>query len=174
MLIDNKNKDQEDNNRDTSSVATLEKPKVKKPPLYRVILLNDDYTPMEFVVYVLQIFFGFDGDKAQQIMLAVHTHGKGVCGIFTREVAETKSAQVNNFAKENDLFVIKSGALPNEKMDEAKIKALASLPSREELLAKLMGTMQAPIAKFVRTLNEVPTKFVRGLAAVRDQKEVQA
>jgi large subunit ribosomal protein L10 len=59
-------------------------------------------------------------------------------------------------------------------MDEAKIKALASLPSREELLAKLMGTMQAPIAKFVRTLNEVPTKFVRGLAAVRDQKEAQA
>ena len=56
MLIENKNKDQEDNNRDTSSVATLEKPKVKKPPLYRVILLNDDYTPMEFVVYVLQIF----------------------------------------------------------------------------------------------------------------------
>ena len=93
MLIENKNKDQEDNNRDTSSVATLEKPKVKKPPLYRVILLNDDYTPMEFVVYVLQIFFGFDGDKAQQIMLAVHTHGKGVCGIFTREVAETKSAR---------------------------------------------------------------------------------
>jgi large subunit ribosomal protein L10 len=81
---------------------------------------------------------------------------------------------LNNFAKENDLFVIKSGALPNEKMDEAKIKALASLPSREELLAKLMGTMQAPIAKFVRTLNEVPTKFVRGLAAVRDQKEAQA
>jgi large subunit ribosomal protein L10 len=59
-------------------------------------------------------------------------------------------------------------------MDEAKIKALASLPSREELLAKLMGTMQAPVAKFVRTLNEVPAKFVRGLAAVRDQKEAQA
>ena len=72
---------------------------------------------------------------------------------------------LNNFAKENDLFVIKSGALPNEVMDGAKIKALASLPSREELLAKLMGTMQAPIAKFVRTLNEVPTKFVRAVAA---------
>ena len=77
------------------------KPKTKRPPLYKVLLINDDYTPMEFVVYVLQIFFGFDGDKAQQIMLAVHTHGKGVCGIFTREVAETKSAQINNFAKEN-------------------------------------------------------------------------
>ena len=102
MLINqNQNKDQEDQNNDTSSVATLEKPKVKKPPLYRVILHNDDYTPMEFVVYVLQVFFGFDGDIAHQIMLAVHTHGKGVCGIFTKEVAETKSAQVNNFAKEN-------------------------------------------------------------------------
>ena len=57
---------------------------------------------MEFVVYVLQAFFGFDRDKAQQIMLAIHTHGKGVCGIFTKEVAETKSAQVNNFAKDNE------------------------------------------------------------------------
>ena len=91
MLLVKNNKNHEDKNQDTSSVATLEKPKVKKPSLYRVILLNDDYTPMEFVVYVLQIFFGFDGDKAQQIMLAVHTHGKGVCGIFTKEVAETKS-----------------------------------------------------------------------------------
>ena len=102
MLLNIKNnKYQQDNDRESSSVATLEKPKVKKPPLYRVILLNDDYTPMEFVVYVLQIFFGYDGDKAQQIMLAVHTHGKGVCGIFTREIAETKSSQINNFAKEN-------------------------------------------------------------------------
>ena len=79
----------------------ITKPKTKRPPLYKVLLINDDYTPMEFVVYVLQMFFGFEGDKAQQIMLAVHTHGKGVCGIFTKEVAETKSAQVNNFAKEN-------------------------------------------------------------------------
>ncbi|NBW26558.1 MAG: 50S ribosomal protein L10, partial [Methylophilaceae bacterium] len=67
-------------------------------------------------------------------------------------------------------FVIKSGAMPNKVMSASNIEALASLPSREELLAKLLGTMQAPIAKFVRTLNEVPTKFVRGLAAVRDQK----
>lgn len=101
FLSANNSKNQEDQENNTSSVATLEKPKVKKPSLYRVILHNDDYTPMEFVVYVLQTFFGFDGDKAQQIMLAVHTQGKGVCGIFTREVAETKSAQVNNFAKEN-------------------------------------------------------------------------
>jgi ATP-dependent Clp protease adaptor protein ClpS len=86
----------------TSTVATLDKPKTKKPSLYRVIILNDDYTPMEFVVYVLQAFFGFDKDKAQQVMLAIHTHGKGVCGIFTREVAETKSLQINNFAKDNE------------------------------------------------------------------------
>ena len=93
----------EDSDIDRSSgTAVLEQePQVKEPPMYQVLLLNDDYTPMEFVVYVLQVFFGFDGDKAQQIMLAVHTHGKGVCGIFTREVAETKSAQINNYAKEN-------------------------------------------------------------------------
>jgi ATP-dependent Clp protease adaptor protein ClpS len=109
MLIDqeykfiNANKeDKQDNSGNTSTIAVLEKPKTKKPPLYRVIVLNDDYTPMEFVVYILQAFFGFNRDKAQQIMLAIHTHGKGVCGIFTKEVAETKSAQVNNFAKDNE------------------------------------------------------------------------
>ena len=90
-----------DTSSEIGSVVLEKDPDVKHPPSYQVVLINDDYTPMEFVVYVLQIFFGFDGDKAQQIMLAVHTHGKGVCGIFTKEVAETKSAQVNNFAKEN-------------------------------------------------------------------------
>ena len=94
--------------------------------------------------------------------------GPLVFGISDDPVAAAKV--LNDFAKENDLFVIKSGAMPNERLDANAIKALASLPSREELLAKLLGTMQAPIAKFVRTLNEVPTKFVRGLAAVRDQK----
>ena len=77
-------------------------PKLKKPPLYRVILLNDDYTPMEFVVYILQSFFNMNQEKATQVMLAVHQHGKGVCGIFTKEVAETKCSQVLNFAKENE------------------------------------------------------------------------
>ncbi|MEZ2719809.1 50S ribosomal protein L10 [Paenalcaligenes hominis] len=76
-----------------------------------------------------------------------------------------------DFAKTNPSLVIKGGAMPNSILDEAGVKALASMPSRDELLAKLLGTMQAPIAQFVRTLNEVPTKFVRGLAAVRDQKE---
>ena len=84
------------------SLVELEEPKLKKPSLYRVILLNDDYTPMEFVIYVLQTFFSYDKEKATQIMLAVHTKGKGVCGIYTKEVAETKSNQINNFAKQNE------------------------------------------------------------------------
>jgi len=75
------------------------------------------------------------------------------------------------FAKDNDKLAIKAGALPNSIIDVNGVKALATMPSRDELLSKLLGTMQAPIAQFVRTLNEVPTKFVRGLAAVRDQKQ---
>ena len=78
---------------------------------------------------------------------------------------------LETFAKTNDKLVIKAGALPNSILDANGVKALATMPSRDELLSKLMGTMQAPIAQFVRTLNEVPTKFVRGLAAVRDQKQ---
>lgn len=77
---------------------------------------------------------------------------------------------LSDFAKTNDKLVIKGGSLPNSVLDVEGVTALASLPSREELLAKLLGTMQAPITQFARTLNEVPTKFVRGLAAVRDQK----
>jgi large subunit ribosomal protein L10 len=89
-------------------------------------------------------------------------------GISADPVAAAKV--MNSFAKTNDKFVIKAGAMPNEVLDQAGVKALATMPSREELLSKLLGTMQAPVAKFVQTLNEVPTKFVRGLAAVRDQK----
>ena len=92
----------EDYESNSSSLVKLEEPKLKKPSLYRVILLNDDYTPMEFVIYVLQTFFRYDKEKATQIMLAVHTKGKGVCGIYTKEVAETKSNQINNFAKQNE------------------------------------------------------------------------
>ena len=76
-------------------------PKVKKPPLYKVLMLNDDYTPMDFVVQVLQIFFAMNVEKATEIMLHVHTRGVGVCGVFTRDVAETKVAQVTQFAQEN-------------------------------------------------------------------------
>ncbi|MBU3735463.1 MAG: 50S ribosomal protein L10 [Methylobacterium sp.] len=95
--------------------------------------------------------------------------GPLVFGISADPVAAAKV--LNDFAKTNDKFVIKAGAMPNQVMDANGVKALATMPSREELLAMLMGTMQAPVAKFVRTLNEVPSKFVRGLAAVRDQKQ---
>ena len=78
------------------------KPALKRPPMYKVLLMNDDYTPMEFVVHVLQQFFGMNREKATQIMLAVHTMGSAVCGIFPRDVAETKSEQVNQYAQENN------------------------------------------------------------------------
>jgi ATP-dependent Clp protease adaptor protein ClpS len=77
------------------------RPRVKRPPLFKVVLLNDDYTPMEFVVEVLQTFFRMGREKATQIMLHVHTRGKGVCGVFTYEIAETKAAQVNDYAREH-------------------------------------------------------------------------
>ncbi|WP_144063025.1 ATP-dependent Clp protease adapter ClpS [Litchfieldella anticariensis] len=75
-------------------------PELAEPPLYKVILHNDDFTPMEFVVEVLQTFFNMDSEKAVQVMLAVHTQGKATCGIFTRDIAETKSHQVNQYARE--------------------------------------------------------------------------
>ena len=78
-----------------------EKPKLERPPMYKVILLNDDFTPMEFVVHVLEVFFAMNRDKATQIMLVVHTSGSAVCGIFPRDVAESKSEQVNHYAQEN-------------------------------------------------------------------------
>ncbi|TDR22698.1 ATP-dependent Clp protease adapter ClpS [Marinicella litoralis] len=73
-----------------------------EPKMYKVILLNDDYTPMDFVIEVLQKFFDMDEQKATQIMLHVHTRGQGLCGIFTHEVAETKTAQVNEYARDNE------------------------------------------------------------------------
>jgi ATP-dependent Clp protease adaptor protein ClpS len=84
-----------------SLVVEEAEPQVKKPPLYQVILLNDDYTPMEFVVDVLERIFGLDRPKATRIMLEVHTRGKGVCGVFTFEIAETKVAQVTTYARQH-------------------------------------------------------------------------
>jgi ATP-dependent Clp protease adaptor protein ClpS len=75
------------------------RPKLKQPQLYKVILLNDDYTPMEFVVQILEYFFAMSREKATQVMLHVHTRGKGVCGVYTHEIAETKVAQVNDFSR---------------------------------------------------------------------------
>jgi ATP-dependent Clp protease adaptor protein ClpS len=84
-----------------TSVITRTDPKTKKPSLYKVLLLNDDYTPMEFVVMVLQQFFAKTGEEATRIMLHVHQKGVGVCGIYTFEVAETKVTQVMDFAKKH-------------------------------------------------------------------------
>ncbi|MGD8874360.1 MAG: ATP-dependent Clp protease adapter ClpS [Gammaproteobacteria bacterium] len=75
------------------------KPRLKEPAMYKVVLHNDDYTPMEFVVSLLEKLFGLDREKATRIMLLIHTHGKGVCGIFTYEIAETKVAQVNEYSQ---------------------------------------------------------------------------
>ncbi|MDY6890491.1 MAG: ATP-dependent Clp protease adapter ClpS [Pseudomonadota bacterium] len=87
---------------DDGGLATAEtKPRLKRPPMYRVVLMNDDYTPMDFVIEVLMIFFGMDQEKATQVMLAVHTQGKGVCGVYSRDVAETKATQVNQYAREH-------------------------------------------------------------------------
>ncbi|MEH6444111.1 MAG: ATP-dependent Clp protease adapter ClpS [Oceanospirillaceae bacterium] len=86
---------------DHDIVVQEAKPKLKKPSLYKVVLLNDDYTPMEFVIDVLMMFFAMNQDSSTQVMLAVHTKGKGVCGTFSKDVADTKAAQVNQFARDN-------------------------------------------------------------------------
>ena len=93
--------DDQYSNSDTGLEVQEARPQLKKPPMYKVVLLNDDYTPMEFVVLVLEKFFQMNREKATQIMLQVHTQGKGVCGVFTREIAETKVAMVEAFAQQN-------------------------------------------------------------------------
>lgn len=90
-----------DHHQDDGLALQEAKPKLKRPPLYKVILVNDDYTPMEFVVHVLEQFFNMDRENATRIMLEVHTRGKGVCGIFTHEIAETKVSLVNSYSREN-------------------------------------------------------------------------
>lgn len=86
---------------DGDAVVQEAKPKLKPPTMYKVVMLNDDYTPMEFVVEILEQFFGMNRAQATQVMLQVHTQGKGVCGVYTRDVAETKAAQVNDYARSN-------------------------------------------------------------------------
>jgi ATP-dependent Clp protease adaptor protein ClpS len=85
-----------------TGIATKERPKTKKPAMYKVLMLNDDYTPMEFVVHTLERFFGKNQDEATHIMLHVHQRGVGVCGVFTHELAETKATQVMDLARQND------------------------------------------------------------------------
>jgi len=95
-------KDDHEHDHGDHLLAEEVKSALKQPPLYRVIMLNDDYTPMEFVVYVLENLFGMGREKATQVMLQVHTEGKAVCGIYTRDIAETKAAQVNQCAQDNE------------------------------------------------------------------------
>jgi len=90
-----------DHERDHGVAVQTGRPEVARPPLYSVIILNDDYTPMDFVVEVLVRFFSLDVERATQIMLHVHTRGRGVCGIYSREVAESKVAQVNDYSRMN-------------------------------------------------------------------------
>jgi ATP-dependent Clp protease adaptor protein ClpS len=99
MII--KLQDSPDDNMDDGVAIAEAKPKIKKPKMYKVLILNDDYTPMDFVVHILQAFFNLTEDKAQNIMLNVHTKGKGVCGVYTRDVAETKVEQVNDYSRQN-------------------------------------------------------------------------
>lgn len=94
-------KEGQQDNHDDGLALEEAKPKLKRPPMYKVLLLNDDYTPMEFVVHVLEVFFAMNRDQATQVMLHVHTRGVGVCGLFTRDIAETKVAQVTQFSQEN-------------------------------------------------------------------------
>ena len=95
------NQDQGEGNGEGVGVVTSTKPKLQKPSMYRVLLLNDDYTPMEFVVYVLEAIFNKNREEATQIMLHVHQNGLGLCGVYTYEVAETKVAQVVDSARRN-------------------------------------------------------------------------
>lgn len=77
------------------------KPKLKQPPLFKVVMLNDDFTPMDFVVHVLEKFFRMDRSKATQVMLKVHTQGRAICGVYTAEIAETKVSLVNDYARKH-------------------------------------------------------------------------
>ena len=101
LLVFNQGEDEQPGRQDDLSVAP-EKPALERPAQYRVMLLNDDYTPMDFVVEVLMTFFGMNEEKATQVMLLVHTQGKAVCGVYTRDIAETKAAQVNQYSSECD------------------------------------------------------------------------
>ena len=113
MLISNSNyflseitlNSDEENNDDFknkfSSIVLEEKPKLKKPPLYKVIMLNDDYTPMEFVIEMLQTYFSKSQEQATEIMLHIHQKGIGICGLYTYEIAESKATQVLDKARKN-------------------------------------------------------------------------
>lgn len=85
-----------------TALVEKEKPRLHKPRLYRVVMLNDDYTPMEFVVHVLEDFFHMNRERATRTMLKVHVEGRAICGVFTRDIADTKAEQINQYASENE------------------------------------------------------------------------
>ncbi len=99
LLILNQDGDHQDDREGGLAVAPS-KPALRRPSMYKVVLLNDDFTPMDFVVEILTTFFAMGEEKATQVMLAVHTQGKAVCGVFTRDIAETKAAMVNQYSSE--------------------------------------------------------------------------
>nr|WP_293611042.1 ATP-dependent Clp protease adapter ClpS [Ponticaulis sp.] len=102
MMSDEEGGDKTNGDDPGTGIATRARTRTKRPSMYRVLLLNDDYTPMEFVVYVLERYFNKSREQATEIMLHVHNHGVGVCGVFTFEVAETKVAQVLDLARRNE------------------------------------------------------------------------
>lgn len=102
LTLSSSHDESEDDTGHDRGVAVQEaKPILKRPSMYKVVLLNDDYTPMDFVVEILEGFFSMNREQAVKVMLQVHTQGKGVCGVYTRDIAETKAAQVNQYAREN-------------------------------------------------------------------------
>ena len=100
-MSDQQSNNDDDPDKDDTLLLERTRPKLKKPPMFKVVILNDDYTPMEFVVHVLEAIFGHDRENATRIMLNVHKSGKGVCGIYSRDIAETKVTQVNSYSREN-------------------------------------------------------------------------
>jgi ATP-dependent Clp protease adaptor protein ClpS len=100
-IFNTKDDDQEWHH-DSTTVVEEAVPQLKKPKLYRVVIFNDDYTPMEFVVELLEFFFSLNREAATRIMLKVHTEGKAVCGVYVHDIADTKAAQVNQYARDNE------------------------------------------------------------------------
>ena len=102
MIGAGQNNDQDNEDELERGIAVKSRPKTKKPSMYKVLMLNDDYTPMEFVIYVLESFFSMSHDEATQVMLHVHQKGVGICGVFTYEIAETKVNQTMDLAQKNE------------------------------------------------------------------------
>ncbi|MFN3580675.1 MAG: ATP-dependent Clp protease adapter ClpS [Pseudomonas sp.] len=100
QLTLNQGPDQPEHEDEHGLAVETSKPELKPPSRYKVVMMNDDYTPMDFVVEVLETFFSLNREAATQIMLKVHTEGRAVCGVFTKDIAETKAAQVNDYARE--------------------------------------------------------------------------